>query len=193
MIGILIIWLIAGILLVVFSGLMYYSNTFGSLGLAVILLLGIGMLLVGASHLMSGQGRRNVPGKSNIDKLKNIFTFFIIISALVFGLGALAYLLGVMEIYNYDPQMKNTVFAFLTIGVLSTIMSILSWVYVERSVPGAISGAISSQQRQIENMKSESEEIGTEIASIKRDISDLTEDAMEMGERARKELKRGEL
>jgi amino acid transporter len=189
MIGILIIWLIAGILLVVFSGLMYYNNTFGLLGLIVILLQGIVVLLVSTSNLISRQDKWNVPGKSNTDALKNTFIVLIVISVLVFGFGALGYLLGELGIYKFNQQMINTLLAFLTIGVLTSIGSILSWIYVERSVPDAISSAISKQERIIKTIKNESEEIGTDITSIKRDISDLTEGAMEMGEKNREELR----
>lgn len=124
--------------------------------------------------------------------MTGILKIWLIAGIILVVFSGLIYLLGALGIYEFDPQMTNTLLALLIIGSASTLGSILYWIYVQRRLPGTISRAISRQQHIIDTMKSDSEEIGADITSIKRDISELTKNTLEMGERNREELKSGE-
>ncbi len=190
LIGILIGWLIAGILLVFFSGLMYYYNTIGLLGLSAILLLGVIILMISTFHFISWQTKWKVSGKPYSEALKSMFTILTVISIIIFGVGGIGYLLGALGVFVLDSQTRNTLFALLTVGLLCAIGSILSWIYVERSTPSAISSAIAKQQHILNQIKGESEVIGTEIRSKGKDVTESIENAIKAGERNKKELER---
>lgn len=188
MIEILIFWLISGILIIVLSGLSYYYDTLGLIGFSVIFLFGILITLLNAYYLWGS--KRKQMGKPDHDSLKNMFTIILIISVLMFVLGGLGYLLNEFEIYKFDPGIKTTLFAFLTAGLLITAGCILSLIYVERNIPSAISGLIMKQQRNLDKIKNESEEIGKDMKSREKDVKDLLVDAAKTSEKNRNEMNR---
>lgn len=190
MIGILIVWLIIGILLASLSGLLYYNDALGFLGFSVIFVQGIVILLVSAFSLISLQTRRKESGKSNNRALKRMFTALTAISIIVFVLGILGYLVSAFGVLTLDLLTTNTLLAFLTFGLFGIICGILSLVYLERSMPDAILAAIIQQQNVLNKMKSEFEEIGSEIRSIEEYLKKSHEYAMEIEEKNKKELER---
>lgn len=190
MIGILIGWLIAGILLVSISGLMYYYNIIGLLGFTIILLLGIVIVLSSILHFMSWHSKWKTSIKPYSEALKGMFTLIAVVSILIFLLGAIGYLFSEMGIFILDTQTTNTLLTFLTVGLLSTLFSIISWVYVERSTPTAISRAITEQQRILNQIKDKSEAIGTDIRSKDSDMKKSIEDAIKIENKNKEVLKR---
>ncbi len=188
MIGILIVWLIAGILLLALSGLMY--NTIGLLGLVVILFLGIVILIASTFYFVSWQRKWKVSVKSYSEALKSMFTLLTVISIIIFLIGVIGYVLSKLGMYNLDLQMTDTLLAFLTIGLLSASGSIISWIYVDRSAPGAISHAITEQQRRLDQLKVKSESIGTDIRSKDTDVKKSIEDAIKIEDKNKEVLRR---
>lgn len=190
MIGILIGWLICGILLIVLSSLLYYYNTFGLTGLIVILPFGILILLISTSHFLSWQKKGRGSEKPDGESLKNAFILLTVISILVFFLGVLGYLLGTLGIYNFDLQTTNTLIAFITIGILAAAGGILSWVFVERSMPGTIGNEITEQINILDQLKRQSEVIETEIRSKNKDVMESIEGGKKIVEGNKEELER---
>jgi len=187
---ILIGWLIAGILLVALSGLMYYYNTIGLLGFTIILLLSIVIVLASTLHFVSWHRKWKASIKPYSEALKTMFTLIAVISIIIFLLGVVGYLFSAMGIFKLDPQTTNTLLTLLTVGLLSTLGSIISWVYVERSAPGAISRAITEQQRILNQLKDRSEAIGTDIRSKDSDMKKSIEDAIRIENKNKEVLKR---
>ena len=177
MIGLLIGWLIVGILLVFFSSLIYYYNTVGLLGFSAILLLGIVILGISAFHFVSSQTKWKASGLPNTEALKSMLSLFMVFSIIVFILGAFGYLLGTLGIYNFDPQTKNTLLVFLAVGVLSAVGSILSWIYVERGMPDAIVKAIKKRLNKLEELKNEINEKDKELQSKIKELTQAVEDS----------------
>lgn len=190
MIGILIAWLIAGILLVALSGLMYYYNTIELLGFSVILLLGVVILIASTFYFVSWHRKWKASVKPYSEALKTMFTLLAVISIIIFLLGAVGYLLSAMGMYKLDSQTTNTLLALLTVGLLSALGGIISWIYVERSAPGAISKAITEQQRKLNQLKDATEVIGTDIRSKDKDMKESIENAIKIEEKNKDALKR---
>ncbi len=190
MIGILIVWLIAGILLAAISGLMYYYNALGLLGLSVLLALSIVILLFSAFYFISWQTKWKVSVKPYSEALKNMFSIFIFISIIIFLIGAIGLLFGKLGIYELDSQTTNTLLAFVTAGLLATLGGIISWIYIERSMPGAIARAITEQMHGLNKMKGESENIGADIGDKKKDVDESIGDAIKIREKTMEEIKR---
>ncbi len=190
MIGILIVWLIIGILLVALSGLMYYYNTIGLLGFTVILLMGIVIVIASTFYFVSWHRKWKASVKPYSEALKSMFTLLTVISIIIFLVGAIGYLLSALGMYKLDSQTTNTLLAFLTIGLLSALGSIISWIYVERSAPDAISRAITEQQRKLNQLKETSDVIGTDIRSKDIDVKKSIEDAIKIEDKNKEVLRR---
>jgi len=103
---ILIGWLIAGILLVALSGLMYYYNTIGLLGFTIILLLSIVIVLSSTLHFVSWHRKWKASIKPYSEALKTMFTLIAVISIIIFLLGVVGYLFSAMGIFKlvHKPQ-----------------------------------------------------------------------------------------
>ncbi|NJD54054.1 MAG: hypothetical protein FIB07_14445 [Candidatus Methanoperedens sp.] len=188
MIEILIFWLIAGILLLILSSLLYYYNTLGLIGFSGILLLGIVISILSAYYFWDS--KRKPMGKPNPDSLKNIFTILLIISVLMFILGGLGYLLNEFKVYVFEADIQSNLIYFIIVGSLTTICLILSWIYVERNLPNAISIELIKQQHNLDRLKNESEEIGRDMKSRDKDVKDSLVDAAKISEKNRIEMTR---
>ncbi len=187
-IGILIAWLFIGILLVSISGVLYYYDAFGFLGFSVILLQGILVLLVSTYYIISWQTKWKESGKANNKALKRAFMILAVLGIIIVVIGLLGYILSEFGVMVLDLQMTNTLLAFLTFGLFETVCGILSMVYVERARPHAILSAIIRQQNLLNKMKSESEEIGSEIRSIEEYLKKSHESAVEIEAKNKQEL-----
>jgi hypothetical protein len=188
LIGILIAWFFIGILLVSLSGVLYYYDAFGFLGFSVILLQGILVLLVSTYYIISWQTKWKESGKANNKALKRAFMILAVLSIIIVVIGLLGYLLSEFGVLVLDLQMTNTLLAFLTFGLFGTACGILSMVYVERARPHAILSAIIGQQNLLNKMKSESEDIGSEIRSIEGYLKKSHESALEIEAKNKQEL-----
>jgi uncharacterized membrane protein len=188
LIGILIAWFFIGILLVSLSGVLYYYDAFGFLGFSVILLQGILVLLVSTYYIISWQTKWKESGKANNKALKRAFMILAVLSIIIVVIGLLGYILSEFGVLVSDLQMTNTLLAFLTFGLFGTACGILSMVYVERARPHAILSAIIGQQNLLNKMKSESEDIGSEIRSIEGYLKKSHESALEIEAKNKQEL-----
>lgn len=186
--GILIVWFFIGILLVSLSGVLYYYDAFGFLGFSVILLQGIVVLLVSAYHIISWQAKWKRSGKTTNRVLKRAFVLLAVLSTIIVVIGVLGYLLSEFGVLVLDLHMTNTLLAFLTFGLFGTVCGILSMMYVDRKRPNVIQSAIIEQQNRLNRMKSESENIGSEIRSISEYLKRSHESAMEIEARNKQEL-----
>ena len=188
LIGILIAWFFIGILLASLSGVLYYYDAFGFLGFSVILLQGIVVLLVSAYYIISWQTKWKESGKVNNKSMKRAFMILAVLGIIIVVIGVLGYLLSEFGVLVLDLQMTNTLLAFLTFGLFGTVCGILSMIYVERARPNAILSAIIEQQNLLNKMKSESEDIGSEIRSIAAYLKKSHEDIVEIEARNKQEL-----
>lgn len=190
MIILLIGWVTLGIIIAIISILMYYFNILGPIGFIVILLLGILIAVITSIQTILWQKERKKSGISDIESFKNILIVFIIIGVIIFMLGASGYLFRILGIYNFDYQMTNTLSTFLMVGILNAIGGILSWIYIERNTPDAISSEISKQIYILRKIEAENEDIGRNIRLRIRDVTELTESARKTMERNKEELDR---
>ena len=190
MIEILVCWLMAGILLVILSILMYYYNIFGQLGFSLFFLLGILIVITTTIQIILWQKKWKESGITDSGSFKNIFVLFIVISVIVSILGAVGYILGALGTYLFDFQMKNTLSTFLIVGVVSTIGVLLSWIYVVRNTLTMISSEIAGQLHRLKGIKGEYEEIRQHMKDKNKYITDLINSAMKTMERNKKELDR---
>ncbi|MCL7412157.1 MAG: hypothetical protein M8353_00875 [ANME-2 cluster archaeon] len=188
MIGLLIAWFFVGILLVSLSGVLYYYDAFGFLGFSLILLQGIVVLLVSAYHILSWQAKWKEPGKASNKGLKRAFMVLAVLSMIIVVIGVLGYLLSEFGVLVLDLHLTNTFLAFLTFGLFGTVCGIFSMIYVDRNRPNALLSAIIEQQNLLNKMKSESENIGSEIRSIGEYLKKSHESAMEIEARNKQEL-----
>lgn len=166
--GILILWLIAGILLVIFSGISYYYNAVGLIGFSGIFLLGIVVSLLNAYYLWDS--KRKTMGKNLPDSLKNMFTLTLIISVLMFAIGGIGYLLNEFDVIKIDQENINNIIYFLIVGLIITIASILTLIYIERNIPNLILKALQKEQIQLEKMSGKSQDISREIKTKDQDV-----------------------
>lgn len=188
MMGILIFWLIAGILLVVFSGVLYYYNTVGLIGFSGIFLLGIVVSLLNAYHLWDS--KKEKMGKTVPDSLKNMFTITLIICVLMFAIGGLGYLLNEFEVIKIDQENKNNMIYFMIVGLVTTIASILTLIYIERNIPKLISKAIQKEQIQLEKMSGKSQDISREIKTREKDVKDSLKSAENISQKNKDHIRR---
>lgn len=130
MINILIVWFIAGILLLVVPGLMYNSNTIDVSSFIIIILVGVPILLA-SIYLFSK--RNKLDAKDLIRNLKSMFIISAVISLIIFLVGALGFFFE--NLFDLEPQTTKTMLYF---GILF-IFSIISWIYVERSEHDVVS------------------------------------------------------
>ena len=188
LIGILISWLFIGILLVSLSGVLYYYDAFGFLGFSVILLQGIVVLLVSTYYIVSWQTKWKESGKTDNRALKRAYMILAVLGVIIVVFGVLGYLLSEFGVLVLDLQMTNTLLAFLTFGLFGTVCGILSMIYVERARLHAIQSAIIKQQNLLNKMKSESEDIWSEIRSIEAYLKTSHESAVEVEAKNKQEL-----
>ena len=120
--------------------------------------------------------------------MKRAFMILAVLSIIIVVIGVLGYLLSEFGVLVLDLKMTNTLLAFLTFGLFGTVCGILSMIYVDRARPDAILSAIIEQQNLLNKMKSESEDIGSEIRSIEEYLKKSHEGAVEIEARNKQEL-----
>lgn len=166
--GIMILWLIVGILLVIFSGISYYYNRVGLIGFAGIFLLGIVISLLNAYYLWDS--KRKTMGRNFPDSLKNMFTITLFICVLFFAIGGIGYLLNEFDVIKIEPENINNIIFFLIVGLVTTLASIFTLIYIERNIPTMVSKAIEKEQKQLEKMSDKSQDISREIKNKDQDV-----------------------
>lgn len=188
-IGILIVWLISGILLATISGLIYYYHIIGLFGLSVLLALSIVILLFSSFYFISWQTKWKRSVRPYGEAMKGMFTIFIFIGILIFLLGVIGLLFAEMGIYELDTQTSNTLFASVTAGLFAFLGGIISRIYIERSMPDAVSIEITEQMHGLDKIKVESQNIGNDIGDRKRDVDVSLGDAIKIREKTKEEMK----
>ncbi len=188
MMGILILWLIAGIFFVIFSCILYYYNIVGLIGFSGIFLLGIIVSLLNAYYLWDS--KRKTMGKNVPDSLKNMFTIILIISVLMFAIGGLGYLLNEFKVIKIGQENINNIIYFLIVGLITTMACILTLVYIERNIPNMILKALQKEQIQLEKMSGKSQDINREIKNREKDVKDSLNSAENISQKNRDHTRR---
>lgn len=153
-------WLIAGFLLSIFSGFLYYNDIITQEAFFAILLLGIGILILTITFILSWEGdkkSKNEYSKALLDR----FNQLLVLSIIIFGIGLFGYLLTLFDIYEFEYEFDSqpTFFIVLIVGLLSTLSSFISWKYVKKGIKKAISDEIDRQNKKLYQIMNEIEDL----------------------------------
>ncbi len=179
-------WLIAGVLSVIFSGFLYYNEIITQESFLAILLLGIVILISNITFMLSWEGKGG-KGKTWNDyskALSNRFLLLLALSIIIFGIGLFGYLLTMMDMYDIDSQ--PTFLVLFIAGLLGTLGSFLSWKYGEVNILNIIKNTLSVEDR---NMDSLLKDIERDHKNPKENnVNDLLEEAVKLKNRAIEEI-----
>lgn len=195
MIGIVIMWVITGIVLIILSISMYNYNILNLLNFLAFILLGILVLLANTILFKEWQNKKRLR-KPYSEEMKNMYIKVFAVSIIIFGLGVVGYLLGILGVYNSNIPVINTLlslfssnqFLKLAAGLFGAIGSILSWVYVDRYGIRETLNEITRQQRKLEYIKDGIKQNRTKLESKMDDLNKLRENAKKIEEKAKEEL-----
>lgn len=189
MIGIIIIWIILGILLLISSSLMYNSNNLNIVGFLVIFSIGIVILAGNLIIFNLWQTKWKVPGKSDIEKVKKLFIVLLLLSGIITGLGALGLLLEALNLYKFDILIENSLPIILEVGSVLVILSIISWIYIEKNISSIILDGIKKQQNDLNRLKDNVDSIRTNIKFHGKDLTESVDNAKKTIEKNENALK----
>jgi len=149
---------------------MYYYDSIVENGFFAILLLGFVILAYSILNFLSWQNKWKTSVKSYSKALKNMFNVFMILSIILSGFGAIVYVLSMMDKYTLEPLEIETMLILMTVGLVVFVLSIISWIYVMRSMPDVILNESMKLQRVLDQIKASSDAARTAIKSKMDDI-----------------------
>lgn len=196
MIGIVIGWLVAGIILIILSIAMYNYNILNIFSLFTIILLGIAILLISGILFIDWQTNKKLR-KPYSEEMKSMFVRLLVVNIIIFGVGAVGYLLSTLDYKSEMPVIKTLLFIFnsnqflkLAIGLLGAVSSIFSWIYVDMYGIRETLKEVTRQQRKLENIKDDIEQNRTKIISKMEDLNKLRVNTKKIEEKVKEELVR---
>lgn len=182
-------WLIAGVLSVIFSGFLYYNEIITQESFLAILLLGIVILISNITFMLSWEGKGG-KGKTWNDyskALSNRFLLLLALSIIIFGIGLFGYLLTMLDMYDIDSQ--PTFMVLSIVGLLGTLGSFASWKYGEIGILNTIKNTLSIEERKLDSIGRQLEKDRLEVQEI--NVNRLFREVSELDNKAMEEINRG--
>lgn len=179
-------WLIAGVLSVIFSGFLYYNEIITQESFLAILLLGIVILISNITFMLfwEGKGGKGKTWNDYSKALSNRFLLLLALSIIIFGIGLFGYLLTMMDMYDIDSQ--PTFLVLFIAGLLGTLGSFLSWKYGEVNILSIIKNTLSVEDGKMDSLLKEIEKDHKNPKD--NNVNDLLEEAVKLKNRAIEEI-----